>query len=181
VLEHANHDWTTKVAWLSLLIHADRQQWTLAAGDARTLGARIDEGSRAAVLAFVRSAAERSATALGPDRRPVWTATLYAASADAEAALDWLEQAATEHDPDVPFSLRDPVFDGLRANERYQRLVSAVGVPAGRGSDSARQLFVIEHPGRRMRPAEDARDDLIAQRQPAVAVGEIDKAAPGRQ
>jgi len=181
VLEHTNHDWTTRVAWLSLLIHADREEWTRAAGDARTLGARIDAGSREAVLAFVRSAAERAATALGPERRPVWTATLYAASADAEAALDWLEQAATEHDPDVPFSLRDPVFDGLRANERYQRLVTAVGVPAGRGSDSARQLFVIEHPGRRMRPAEDARDDLIAQRQPAVAVGEIDKAAPGRQ
>jgi DNA-binding winged helix-turn-helix (wHTH) protein/tetratricopeptide (TPR) repeat protein len=181
VLEHANHDWTTKVAWLSLLIHADREEWTLAAGEARTLGARIDEGSREAVLAFVRFAADRSATALGPERRPVWTATLYAAAADAEAALDWLEQAATEHDPDVPFSLRDPVFDRLRASERYQRLVTAVGVPAGRRSDSARQLLVIEHPGRRMRPAEDARDDLIAQRQAAVAVGEIDKAAPGRQ
>jgi len=181
VLEHANHDWTANVAWLSLLIHADGEQWTVAAGDARTLGARIDEGSREAVLAFVRSAAERSAAALGPERRPVWTATLFAAAADADAALDWLEQAAMEHDPDVPFSLRDPVFDRLRGSERYQRLVTAVGVPAERGSDSARQLFVIEHPGRRMRPAEDARDDLIAQRQAAVAVGEIDKAAPGRQ
>ena len=133
------------------------------------------------MLAFVRSTADRSAAALGPERRPVWTATLYAASADAEAALDWLEQAATEHDPDVPFSLRDPAFDRLRASERYQRLVTVVGVPTGRGSDSARQLFVIEHPGRRMRPAEDARDDLIAERQPAVAVGEIDKAALRRQ
>jgi DNA-binding winged helix-turn-helix (wHTH) protein/Tfp pilus assembly protein PilF len=182
VLQHAHHDWTGQVAWLSLLIHADRHEWALAAGEARTLGATID-GSPSAVLAFVRSAADRSAGALGPTRRPVWTATLYAAAGDDGASLDWLEQAAAEHDPDLPFSLRDPVFDRLRSNDRYARLLTAVGVPNGTpaGSVPALQLFVVEQLRGGMRTAEDARDDLVAQRQAAVAVAEIDEPALRRQ
>jgi DNA-binding winged helix-turn-helix (wHTH) protein/tetratricopeptide (TPR) repeat protein len=208
--QFANHDWTSKVAWLSMLIHVDRSDWALAAAEARTLGAAI-EPTRTAVLAFLRARADGAARADGMDRRPVWTATLYAAAGSTEDALNWLEQAAAERDPDLPFGLRDPAFDALRSNERYERLAAEIRFPPGSdlapqgksrtrvsvrdgplraisplefvrpGSDPGRQLFVVEELRGGVRAAEGAREDVIAQREAAVAVGEIHEAALGRQ
>jgi DNA-binding winged helix-turn-helix (wHTH) protein len=117
-------NWKIHVAWLSLLIHVDRREWALAAVDARTIGGRAEE-TRAAVLAFVRHAAVRAAGTTGRDRRPVWTATMFAAAGEEDAALSWLERAAAERDPDLLYGLQNPAFDTLRQTARFQRLILA--------------------------------------------------------
>lgn len=122
--------WRTQVRWLTLLIHADRAEWALAADDASAIGEAIgtDAGE---VRAFARRAADRQARVTDASRRPVWTATLYAVAGDDEAALTWIERAVGERDPDVLFGLRNPAFDRLRAHDRFRRLAAATGLPDG--------------------------------------------------
>jgi tetratricopeptide (TPR) repeat protein len=53
-------------------------------------------------------------------------ALVYAGLGATEAALQWLRQAAEEHDVHMPFLL-DHKWDGLRSNEQFQQLLARVG------------------------------------------------------
>ena len=127
--EYGGTAWTERTAWLALLIHLDRRDWTEAAASVGAIGGRV-EATEQAVRAFVREAADRAAKSEGAKRRPVWTAMLYALAGDGDNAMTWLERAAAERDFDLAFDLRSPAFDAVRTNARYQRLAAAIGLPA---------------------------------------------------
>ena len=60
---------------------------------------------------------------------PYSIAVGYIGMGDHERALYWLERAAGEHDPSVALYLRtDPVFDSLRPDPRFRRLLRRVGL-----------------------------------------------------
>ena len=76
--------------------------------------------------AFVRGAIahlDRPGSFALPDRLAILHATL----GDRERALDQLEVAVSERSPQLLAALRDPAFDGLRAEPRFRRIVMAVG------------------------------------------------------
>jgi hypothetical protein len=54
---------------------------------------------------------------------------VYAGLRDTESAMQWLEQAFEDRDPHITFLL-DYKWNGLRASERFQRLLSRAGFPA---------------------------------------------------
>ncbi len=49
--------------------------------------------------------------------------TLYTRAGMTNEALDWLEKAYAAHDQNMPYLAVDPVFDGLRSEERFQGLL----------------------------------------------------------
>ncbi len=51
----------------------------------------------------------------------------YAGLGDKEKTYEWLEKAYEEQDV-VCFWLKDPVFDGLRSEPRFQALLKKVGL-----------------------------------------------------
>ena len=53
---------------------------------------------------------------------PTRVATLFALLDERDAAIDWLETAAAERDPDLIYALRDPDFDRLRESPRFVAL-----------------------------------------------------------
>ena len=55
--------------------------------------------------------------------------TLYTRAGDAELALDYLEQAFEERDPNIPYLSVDPIFDYLRGEPRFQALIRRLGLP----------------------------------------------------
>ncbi len=58
---------------------------------------------------------------------PYAVAIGYAGLGDRERALEWLERAVEEHDPNVALYLRiDPLLDSLRSEPRFQRLLRRV-------------------------------------------------------
>ena len=69
--------------------------------------------------------------ALKKDRyvSPYNLALVYAGLGQTESALQWLEQAFEERDTHMTFLL-DYKWDGIRANERFQELLSRVGFDA---------------------------------------------------
>jgi serine/threonine-protein kinase len=59
---------------------------------------------------------------------PYSVAIGYAGVGDRASALEWLEQAVDEHDPNVALYLRiDPLLDSLRDDPRFQRLLRRIG------------------------------------------------------
>jgi len=48
---------------------------------------------------------------------------------DNTRALDYLERAADDRDPDLPYVSCHPVFDPLRANPRFQALLQRMNLP----------------------------------------------------
>jgi len=60
---------------------------------------------------------------------PYGVAIGYAGMGDRERALEWLERAVDEHDPNVALYLRiDPLLDSLRDHPRFKRLLRRVGL-----------------------------------------------------
>jgi serine/threonine-protein kinase len=59
---------------------------------------------------------------------PYSVAIGYAGVGDRASALEWLERAVDEHDPNVALYLRiDPLLDSLRDDPRFQRLLRRIG------------------------------------------------------
>jgi len=102
------------------------------------LGPRID---RAFVEGGFGTAARQAAEALATratkvEALPTEVAWLYVFAGEKVQALDWLERAYEERDPNLPY-LRDPVYDPLRSEPRFQALVRRLGPSAPPGGASA--------------------------------------------
>jgi serine/threonine-protein kinase len=53
----------------------------------------------------------------------------YAAGGEDSLALDWLERALEERDPNMPYLAADPFYDPLRDNPRFQALLRRMNLP----------------------------------------------------
>ncbi len=69
-----------------------------------------------------------------PNRKPPGSpgvamklAAMYAAVGEAESAVDWLERAAAEREPQLLFVAVDPRFDAVRGSARYHDLMRKLG------------------------------------------------------
>jgi len=60
---------------------------------------------------------------------PSLIATFYAQAGEKGKVLDWLEKGLDMRDSYLPY-LRDPVFDAIRSDPRFQELRRKVGIPA---------------------------------------------------
>lgn len=59
---------------------------------------------------------------------PWQIATLYTRAGNNEEALNYLEQAFFHHDANMPYIAVDPIFDGLRNEERFKALLLKMGL-----------------------------------------------------
>jgi hypothetical protein len=86
-------------------------------------------GRRAEALAEIESL-----VALSSDRYvPAYDiATIYAALGDVEQTFVWLERAFEDRSPLIGWLAWDPVFDGIRSDQRYTALVQRLSVGASR-------------------------------------------------
>jgi hypothetical protein len=55
--------------------------------------------------------------------------TLYTRAGRNNDALDWLEKACEENDPNIPFISVDPIFNHLRDNPRFGELLRKMKLP----------------------------------------------------
>ncbi len=94
-------------------------------------GPRLD---RAFVEGGFTAAAKLAAEALAPRATkgqavPTEVAMLYVLAGEKVQALDWLERAYQARDPNLPY-LRDPVYDPLRSEPRFQSLMQQMKLTA---------------------------------------------------
>ena len=61
---------------------------------------------------------------------PCSIALRYVDVGDYERAIDWLETAYEERDPNLPY-LGKPLYDPMRSNPRFQALLRRMGLPQG--------------------------------------------------
>jgi tetratricopeptide (TPR) repeat protein len=60
---------------------------------------------------------------------PTEIAQIYACAENKGRTLDMLEYAFREHDPNLPYILRFPIFDFLRDEDRFQNLFKTLNLP----------------------------------------------------
>jgi DNA-binding winged helix-turn-helix (wHTH) protein/tetratricopeptide (TPR) repeat protein len=126
--------WRVEVEFRLLRIAAARGRWNAARDAASAIleangvaepvrrGFAADD-PREAVDRFLRRSVEKvRAAAASVYVPPTRYATLYALLGDRDAALDWLETAADERDPELLYVLRDPDFARLRGAPRFTAL-----------------------------------------------------------
>jgi hypothetical protein len=58
---------------------------------------------------------------------PYNVARVYGAIDDNQRALDWLERAYREHNPDLIELTREPSFGGLHSDAKFRELVDRIG------------------------------------------------------
>lgn len=58
---------------------------------------------------------------------PYNVARMYGAIDDKQRALEWLERAYQEHNPDLIELTRDPSFASLRSDPKFRELMSRIG------------------------------------------------------
>ena len=63
---------------------------------------------------------------------PWQIATLYTRAGKNEKALDWLEIAYEELDPNFSYICIDPIFDNLRDDSRFKELLRHLNLPQGK-------------------------------------------------
>jgi len=93
-------------------------------------GALMDQGFAEGGFpgAMRRAAGALAARAANGGRWATGVAALYAYAGDKGRALDWLERAYEERDPNLPY-LRLPELDCLRDEPRFQALAHRLGIP----------------------------------------------------
>jgi DNA-binding winged helix-turn-helix (wHTH) protein len=135
------NDWRREVSVRMLVVDVRRRDWRAAQADAAAIMAAngVSESMRQRFLAadpaqvvgvfLQRSAAAlevRAATERDARRR---AATIQALLDHDEQAIAWLDRAAAERDPELPYALRNPEFDRLRDQPRYQAIAAAAFTP----------------------------------------------------
>jgi tetratricopeptide (TPR) repeat protein len=58
---------------------------------------------------------------------PYNVARVYGAIDDKQRALEWLERAYQEHNPDLIELTREPSFESLRSDAKFRQLVERIG------------------------------------------------------
>ena len=53
----------------------------------------------------------------------------YAAEGDRDQAMAWLQRSAANHGSEFPYEIRNPLFDFLRSDPRYIKMMHDVGLP----------------------------------------------------
>jgi TolB-like protein/Tfp pilus assembly protein PilF len=97
------------------------------AADPGSLGAAYARaGRRAEAMAILHQLEERAKTTYVA---PIGFAHLTAAMGQNDEAMRWLEKGFDERAPQLAFLKRDPAFDILRADPRFQDLLRRVGLP----------------------------------------------------
>jgi tetratricopeptide (TPR) repeat protein len=77
-----------------------------------------------------RRAADIEAARYGEESYFAWDAAWnYMAAGDTAKALDWLEKAFAQRDPNVPMANSDPVFDPVRSDPRFQAILRRMNLP----------------------------------------------------
>ena len=61
---------------------------------------------------------------------PYNVARVYGAIDDKQRALEWLERAYQEHNPDLIELTRKPSFASLRSDTKFRELMVRVGLPS---------------------------------------------------
>ena len=59
---------------------------------------------------------------------PWQIATLYTRAGMKKEALDWFEKALEANDPNMPYLKVDPIFDDLRKEPRFKRILEKMGL-----------------------------------------------------
>ncbi len=77
-----------------------------------------------------RLAESAAARSLRTDTRAFYVAQLYARAGEKERALEWLERAFANRDPNMPYLLL-PRYDSLRDDPRFQDLLRRMNLPEG--------------------------------------------------
>ncbi len=85
-----------------------------------SLEARLDKAAALAAAQSLAAELERSKERMGPEH----FAYIYLALADAERALDFLEQAVDERSVDALWLAVDPRVDSLRGDPRFARVIA---------------------------------------------------------
>jgi tetratricopeptide (TPR) repeat protein len=102
------------------------------AEEALARGAK-ENGYRGGLRSVAEALAERSRTTYVP----AWQiGTLYTRAGLKDQALDWLEKAFQARDPNTPYLAVDPIFDPMRSDPRFQRLLAQLNLPAGRKAEA---------------------------------------------
>ena len=63
--------------------------------------------------------------------RSGWIALRYLDAGDHDRAIDWLERAYDDRDPNLPY-ITGPVWDPLRPDQRFQDLLRRMNLPQSR-------------------------------------------------
>jgi tetratricopeptide (TPR) repeat protein len=88
---------------------------------------RMEAGFPGAVKRFADILASRYGKPGGP--RAYILANSYARAGDIDRVIEWLEKAYEEHDNNMPYIGKNPLFDLVRSDPRFQDLVRRVGLP----------------------------------------------------
>jgi TolB-like protein/tetratricopeptide (TPR) repeat protein len=87
--------------------------------------------AQAQAVAGDKPAMERIVKELGDSGHryvsPYNVARVYGAVDDKQRALEWLEKAYQEHNPDLIELTREPSFEGLRSDAKFRELVERIG------------------------------------------------------
>ena len=100
----------------------------LSGGSTETLTGLAQAYAAAGAVAEMRSIVERLTA---PSERryvsPYNLARVFAAAAESDSAFAWLERACAERNPDLIELRADPVFDSIRTDTRFVRVLHRVG------------------------------------------------------
>jgi Flp pilus assembly protein TadD len=118
-------------------LHAAEGKHALAIAAARKASDLAGDAETSTVLGYANARAGKRAEAQSTLTRLVelWRngngsagriAVVYAGLGNREQALAWLRRASQEHDVWMTLLKVDPVFDGLRSDERFKELLEKV-------------------------------------------------------
>jgi tetratricopeptide (TPR) repeat protein len=83
-------------------------------------------GYEGALRTFARMLEVRSDTTYVT---PWQIGTAYTRAGEGDLALDYLERAFEERDPNIPYLSVDPIFDYLRDEPRFRAMIERLGLP----------------------------------------------------
>jgi tetratricopeptide (TPR) repeat protein len=111
-------------------IDAMRQAVTHSAGSTEALAglaqAHAAAGDRPAMERIVKELGETGNRYVSPYN----IARVYGAMDDKQRALEWLERAYQEHNPDLIELTREPSFAGLHFDAKFRELAKRIGWPS---------------------------------------------------
>jgi tetratricopeptide (TPR) repeat protein len=104
------------------------------ASDAELSAALEDGFEKAGNKGAYRALADLMAAWYGKPGKRVFVIDIsihYLDAGDYDLAIDWLERAYEDHDPDLPY-IGQPIYDPIRSNPRFQDLLRKMNLPTGR-------------------------------------------------